>query len=371
MNGPLSGSFGSPKIFANWVQFEIRIGVLTGPPGRQADERGDRRAHALDRLVRGRDLLDVDAGSQVRGHVTPSLVDVLAAQFARAAAPRSGAETRRDVLETGSRTSMRSSSRAQSTTVVSGEAPRTSWPSSCDGPVVEVEHHDVGAQPMRRPDDGAGPVLLTDHLAALLAQDPIHAETHDRPEVSEQDARDRAHWPCPNLPGPPLAAGQRLRGSHSGNPCLPVRSSACRRSPGRRRRPGTSSCASASRPSAVRASSRCRPGRQAVEAEAPVGVGSSVQVPTSGSVTQTSAERLALLVADACRPSGASRATARGGPSDSRVRMVCVRTSGPALERARRTRPRAARRSPATPCTGRRPRSRSPTSRPCPGRCAP
>ena len=33
MNGPLSGSFGSPKIFANWVQFEIRIGVLTGPPG--------------------------------------------------------------------------------------------------------------------------------------------------------------------------------------------------------------------------------------------------------------------------------------------------------------------------------------------------
>jgi hypothetical protein len=24
---------GSPKIFENWVQFEIRIGVLTGPPG--------------------------------------------------------------------------------------------------------------------------------------------------------------------------------------------------------------------------------------------------------------------------------------------------------------------------------------------------
>ena len=33
MNGPLSGLCGSPKIFANWVQFEIRIGVLTGPPG--------------------------------------------------------------------------------------------------------------------------------------------------------------------------------------------------------------------------------------------------------------------------------------------------------------------------------------------------
>ena len=33
MNGPFSGSLGSPKIFANWVQLEIRIGVLTGPPG--------------------------------------------------------------------------------------------------------------------------------------------------------------------------------------------------------------------------------------------------------------------------------------------------------------------------------------------------
>ena len=33
MNGPLSGSLGSPKIFTNWVQFEIRIGVLIGPPG--------------------------------------------------------------------------------------------------------------------------------------------------------------------------------------------------------------------------------------------------------------------------------------------------------------------------------------------------
>ena len=33
MKGPLSGLLGSPKIFANWVQFEIRIGVLMGPPG--------------------------------------------------------------------------------------------------------------------------------------------------------------------------------------------------------------------------------------------------------------------------------------------------------------------------------------------------
>ena len=33
MNGPFSGSRGSPKMRANCVQFEIRIGRLTGPPG--------------------------------------------------------------------------------------------------------------------------------------------------------------------------------------------------------------------------------------------------------------------------------------------------------------------------------------------------
>ncbi len=33
MNGPLSGLTGSPKILANCVQLEIRIGVLIGPPG--------------------------------------------------------------------------------------------------------------------------------------------------------------------------------------------------------------------------------------------------------------------------------------------------------------------------------------------------
>ena len=43
--------------------------------GGQAHERGDRRADALDRLRGGRHLLDVHAGSQVRGHAgaTPPL----------------------------------------------------------------------------------------------------------------------------------------------------------------------------------------------------------------------------------------------------------------------------------------------------------
>ncbi len=33
MNGPFSGSLASPYSLANCVQFEIRIGRFTGPPG--------------------------------------------------------------------------------------------------------------------------------------------------------------------------------------------------------------------------------------------------------------------------------------------------------------------------------------------------
>jgi hypothetical protein len=58
---------------------------------------------------------------------------------------------------------------------------------------------------MDGPDDGAGPVLLTDHAAALLAQDPIHAEAHEGPEVAEQDAGTGLIGHVPTFPFP--AAG--------------------------------------------------------------------------------------------------------------------------------------------------------------------
>src|SRR3954462_1476805 len=70
---------------------------------------------------------------------------------------------------------------------------------------------------MRGPDDGAWPVFVTDHLTALLAQDPIHAETHDRPEVSEQDAGTGLNRHAPTFPRD-RRNGQRLRGSLSGKP---------------------------------------------------------------------------------------------------------------------------------------------------------
>src|SRR3954464_5791779 len=53
---------------------------------------------------------------------------------------------------------------------------------------VEVEHHDVGAAPSRGPDGGGGPVVLTDHRRALLAQDATHAHAHDRPGAPRWDA---------------------------------------------------------------------------------------------------------------------------------------------------------------------------------------
>ena len=162
--------------------------------------------------------------------------------------------------------------------------------------------------------------------------------------------------------------GQRLRGSHSGNPCLPVRSplpSITRSTPGSgdfELRVGLAAVGG-TRQQPVRAR------RQAVEAEPALGVarGPGADV---GQRDPDVGKRLALLVAD--RPTERCiSSTVRAGPSD-KLRADGLRADlGPALAAARRTRPRAGRRSPATPCTGRRPRSRSPTSRPCPARCGP
>src|SRR3954454_3724456 len=71
---------------------------------------------------------------------------------------------------------------------------------------------------MCRPDNGAGPVLLADHFAALLAQDTIHAETHDRPEIPEQDAWNGLTRHVPTFASDSLGI-QGPQGNHLGNPC--------------------------------------------------------------------------------------------------------------------------------------------------------
>src|SRR3954452_5455071 len=171
---------------------------------------------------------------------------------------------------------------------------------------------------MGRPDDGAGPVLLTDHLAALLAQDPIHAETHDRPEVSEQDAGTGLTGHAPTFPVRHFA-GQRLQGSTSGilgypfdHPLPSITSST--------RSPGTWSWATASRPSDVRAIRRWVPGGTRLNRNWPSGR-LEVHLPTSGMVTHTSASGAPFV--SLTRPiERCSSTTLPGGPSDISVRMV-------------------------------------------------
>ena len=58
------------------------------------------------------------------------------------------------------------------------------------GTAVEVEDDDVGAEAMDLPDDGARPILLADHLAALLGQHPMTREQARRVcELLELDER--------------------------------------------------------------------------------------------------------------------------------------------------------------------------------------
>ena len=82
----------SPNVDVNWLQFVTSVGVVGGPARGEADERGDGRAHALDRTRPGLDLLDVDAGRQIVRHAWPfplrEIPDARDARTARGAATR-------------------------------------------------------------------------------------------------------------------------------------------------------------------------------------------------------------------------------------------------------------------------------------------
>ena len=265
MNGPLSGSFGSPKIFANWVQFEIRIGVLTGPPGARPTNAAIDVLDALDRLVRGRDLLDVDAGSQVRGHVTPSLGGSCSLLNSLRSRSRTGAETRRGWSAPGSSTSIASSSRAQRIDLRLRGGPRTRSPSSRDDPLSRSSTTTSGRRraPPRR--CALGPVLLTDHLAARPRAARAHPQTHDRVRGSRAARAAAASSPSSQPLRSPASAA-RERGQPFGHLRCPF---------GHPRLRGGFAAAelevepraghldvrvAASRPSRVRATTRARPG---------------------------------------------------------------------------------------------------------------
>ena len=130
--------------------------------------------------------------------------------------------------------------------------------------------------------------------------------------------------------------------------------------------PGTSRSAVGLRAVGVRATRRWRPGARRSKRKRP---SASVEAnrPGVGQRDPHVLERLAVAVGD--RAAGAVHLDDRAGRRRRAAGCgsVCVRTCGH-LAAARRTRPRAGRRSPATPCTGRPPRSRSRPCRPWPGR---
>src|SRR5918998_5833026 len=173
MNGPLSGSLGSPKSFANWVQFEMRIGVFTGPPGARPTNA------AIDVLTPSIGL-DVDgtASTYTPGvrYVGMSFLrsDYLhGAQFGQQVLGYAGEDPARsrgagihhlhDVLGARPQHDLR---------VRAGRADELA--ELLRVRLVEVEHDDVGLQPLDLGGDAGERQLVADDLDAVVAQQAPH-----------------------------------------------------------------------------------------------------------------------------------------------------------------------------------------------------
>src|SRR3954447_16451233 len=188
MNGPFSGSTGSPKIFANWVQFEIRIGVLTGPPGA-------RPTNAATDVLTPSIGFDVDGTSStytpgVR-YVGMSFLrsgDLKGAQLGQQflgdaghhpARPRcAGIDDLHDVLRPRPQHDLRV---------------RRGLPDPvaelARGGLIEVEHHGVRSQARGVEHEPRGLRPVADDLDPVLDQQATHADAGDRLEIAEHDAR--------------------------------------------------------------------------------------------------------------------------------------------------------------------------------------
>ena len=344
MNGPLSG-------FVRVAEDLRELGPVRDPHRRvdrtargQPDERGDRGADALDGLVRGWDLLDVDARGQVRGHSLLHSWSVTIAVLSSLRSPPTVDATQARRAAPGSSTSITASSRAQRITLVSGET-------ACD-PLAQLAR----LRPLSRSStttSGCRPPAALDDAAPGRRSCPItstpssleharHADGHDRAEVPEQDARRRASLgPRSDKPPDHAASRQGAEGSRSGSLACPSVIPLARRAL-RAGAPSPYEIDAAARhldraarllAVAVRAITRCAPGGIAVEAEAARRGRSTAQRPASGRATHASAtgSPSASRTTPPMRVQLGHRAR---GPSESRVRSVCVRTSGPRTKRS-------------------------------------
>ena len=340
MNGPLSGFVRVAEDLRELGPVRDPHRRVDGTAGRQADERGDRRADALDRLVRGRDLLDVDAGSQVRGHVTPplGLDDVRCS--ARCGALRDGRRRRAAACrDTGSRTSItvlvpgpedrpwsrgtrrRTRSPRASRAVRCRDRARRCPGAAAARPATIAPGRPPGRSP-RCPSSAS-----TRRMPMRMIGSRFPSRTRARRLVGP---RDRA--------SPTGVAAARGRSGSRWADRVPVRSllrrcaRASRRPARGRRARARDRRASASRLAAVggaRDHAGARRAGSRSKRKRPVARRSTASSPASGSATQASATGSPSASRDACRRSGASRSSSAPAPSESRVRTVCVRTSGP------------------------------------------
>ena len=318
------------------------------PARREADERGDGGADALDRLAAPRGSPRRRRPGSGSGHLTPSqsvarrlLLSSFEQRVRRGRRRRAAARAL-----PGSRTSISVSSRAQRITFACGAARRTCSRERRRAVAVEVEHDGVRLQPRGLRHD---PSRLVARRRSRRRRRPRARLAARRAMIgSRSPSRHASRRPSSTRTSLSAPARAAATGQLSGSLGCPfgqllaaaLRRGASRRSRGRRARPGPSSVASASPPSAVRATTRCVPGRIRSKRKRP-SRRVTVQRPASGSATQASGDRLAVGVADACRRAGAARCSVPRGPVGE-PRAHRLRPHLRARARAsRRTRPRA------------------------------
>ena len=134
--------------------------------------------------------------------------------------------------------------------------------------LVEIQHDHVRLQAFGLDDDPLRLALQSDHVDAVLLEHRTEADRHDRRQVPEHDPKCGGLIHVVKPPEPPSRGDRADRAAcdaHSVTSCA-------WRDPSRRRvlqtpitrsagAPGTSIVASVSSPSAVRAITRCEPGR--------------------------------------------------------------------------------------------------------------
>ena len=173
---------------ANWVQFEIRIGLLIGTARGEPDEGGDRGADALDRLRLRRDLLDVDAGRQVVvGMSLHSGCGSDGGQLPQQSVRRCFPDQARRVAPRVEHPELAFVPRPQQHGRERGGVPQ---------PLAQVarirsadaEHDGVRLELPDLLDEVVRVVGAADHLETAVLDDPSHADTGNRTEVGDDCA---------------------------------------------------------------------------------------------------------------------------------------------------------------------------------------